>query len=322
MRQDLAMSSHRVVALLPQRIAPFELGTVTEVFGLERPELDVPWWYELTLCTEHPGVIPATTGGFSFVVEHGLDALTTADTIIVPGWSGEPSDAVLEAVRASNARVVSICSGVFLLAAAGLLAGREAATHWRYAETLAARHPDLTVNADVLYVDGEDVLTSAGSAAGIDLCLHLVRRDHGSAVANAVARRLVIPPHRDGGQAQLIDLPMPAHPEDDPIARAMAWALERLHEPLDLATLAAHTHMSVRTFTRRFQRATGTTPGRWLIEQRVRASLALLESSDEPVETVAARVGFATAATYRHHFAAIMRTTPTAYRRAFYAAAA
>lgn len=322
MRQDLAMSSHRVVALLPQRIAPFELGTVTEVFGLERPELDVPWWYELTLCTEHPGVIPATTGGFSFVVEHGLDALTTADTIIVPGWSGAPSDAVLEAVRASNARVVSICSGVFLLAAAGLLAGREAATHWRYAETLAARHPDLTVNADVLYVDGEDVLTSAGSAAGIDLCLHLVRRDHGSAVANAVARRLVIPPHRDGGQAQLIDLPMPAHPEDDPIARAMAWALERLHEPLDLATLAAHTHMSVRTFTRRFQRATGTTPGRWLIEQRVRASLALLESSDEPVETVAARVGFATAATYRHHFAAIMRTTPTAYRRAFYAAAA
>jgi len=323
MRQDLAMSSrHRVVALLPPRIAAFELGIVTEVFGLERPELDVPWWYELTLCAEHPGVSPAVTGGFGFVVEHGLEALADADTIVVPGWNGEPSEAVLTALRASPARVVSICSGVFLLAAAGLLAGREAATHWRYAETLAARHPELTVNADVLYVDGDDVLTSAGSAAGIDLCLHLVRRDHGSAVANAVARRLVIPPHRDGGQAQLIDLPMPAHPDDDPIARAMTWALERLHEPLDLATLAGHTHMSVRTFTRRFQRATGTTPGRWLIEQRVRASLALLERSDEPVETVAARVGFATAATYRHHFTAIMRTTPTAYRRAFYAAAA
>jgi AraC family transcriptional activator FtrA len=321
MRQDLAMS-HRVVALVPQKIAPFELGIVTEVFGLARPELDVPWWYELTLCAEHPGVIPASAGGFSFVVEHGLEAVRSADTIIVPGWSGEPSDAVLEAVRASTARVVSICSGVFLLAAAGLLAGREAATHWRYAETLAARHPELTVNADVLYVDGDDVLTSAGSAAGIDLCLHLVRRDHGSAVANAVARRLVIPPHRDGGQAQLIDLPMPAHPADDPIARVMAWALERLHEPLDLATLAAHSHMSVRTFTRRFQRATGTTPGRWLIEQRVRASLELLERSDEPIETVASRVGFATAATFRHHFTAIMRTTPTAYRRAFYAAAA
>lgn len=315
-------SPHRVVALLPPRIAAFELGIVTEVFGLERPELDVPWWYALTLCTEHPGVVPASAGGFSFVVEHGLEALAAADTIVVPGWSGEPSEAVLAAVRGSRARVVSICSGVFLLAAAGLLAGREAATHWRYAETLAARHPELTVNADVLYVDGDDVLTSAGSAAGIDLCLHLVRRDHGSAVANTVARRMVIPPHRDGGQAQLIELPMPAHPQDDPIARAMAWALERLREPLDLATLAAHTHMSVRTFTRRFQRATGTTPGRWLIDQRVRASLALLESSDEPVETVAGRVGFATAATYRHHFTAIMRTTPTAYRRAFYAAAA
>jgi AraC family transcriptional regulator, transcriptional activator FtrA len=320
MRQDLARL-HRVVALVPPGIAPFELGIVVEVFGLPRPELDVPWWYELVLCAEHPGVLPSTTGHFGFVVEHGLEALATADTIIVPGWNGEPSAAVLDAVRGTSARIVSICSGVFLLAAAGLLAGREAATHWRYAETLAARHPELTVNADVLYVDGDDVLTSAGSAAGIDLCLHLVRRDHGSGVANAVARRLVIPPHRDGGQAQLVDLPMPAHPADDPIARVMAWALERLHEPLDLATLAAHAHLSVRTFTRRFQRATGTTPGRWLIEQRVRASLALLERSEEPVETVASRVGFATAATFRHHFSAIMRTTPTGYRRAFYAAA-
>ena len=316
------MSAHQVVALLPERVAAFELGIVVEVFGLDRPELDVPWWYELTLCTERPGVLPATAGGFAFVVEHGLAALEDADTIIVPSWNGEPSAAVLDAVRRSGARLVSICSGVFLLAAAGRLAGREVATHWRYAERLAAGHPELTVNADVLYVDDEDVLTSAGSAAGIDLCLHLVRRDHGSAVANAVARRLVIPPHRDGGQAQLIDLPMAAHPDDDPIARVMAWALERLDQPLDLTVLAAQAYMSVRTFTRRFQRATGSTPGRWLIEQRVRASLALLESSDEPVETVAARVGFGSAATYRHHFTAIMRTTPTAYRRAFYAASA
>jgi AraC family transcriptional regulator, transcriptional activator FtrA len=313
---------HRVVALVPDQVAAFELGIVVEIFGLARPELDVPWWYELTLCTEMPGRLPATTGGFGFVIGHGLEALADADTIIVPGWNGEPSDAVLDAVRSSRARIVSICSGVFLLAAAGLLEGREAATHWRYAEQLAALHPELTVNADVLYVDGEDVLTSAGSAAGIDLCLHLVRRDHGSAVANAVARRLVIPPHRDGGQAQLIDLPVAAHPADDPIARVMTWALERLDQPLDLAVLAAQGFMSVRTFTRRFQRATGSTPGRWLIEQRVRASLALLERSDEPVETVAARVGFGSAATYRHHFTAIMRTTPTAYRRAFSAAAA
>ena len=311
---------HRVVALVPPGIAPFELGIVVEVFGLARPELDVPWWYDLRVAAETPGPLPATAGGFSFFVEHGLEALAEADTIVVPGWHGEPSEAVIRAVQASHARLVSICSGVFLLAATGVLDGCEAATHWRYAAKLAERHPRVKVNADVLYVDGGDVLTSAGSAAGIDLCLHVVRRDHGAAVANAVARRLVIPPHRDGGQAQLIDLPMPAHPDDDPIARVMAWALERLHQPLDLETLAARAYMSVRTFTRRFRRATGTTPGRWLLEQRVRASLPLLETADESIETVATRVGFGSAATYRHHFAAIMRTSPTAYRRAFYAA--
>ncbi len=311
---------HRVVALVPPGVAPFELGIVVEVFGLARPELDVPWWYELVVAAEHPGPLPATAGGFSFHVEHGLETLAGADTIVVPGWDGEPSAAVVDAVRASGARLVSICSGVFLLAATGVLDGREAATHWRYAAKLAERHPAVKVNADVLYVDGGDVLTSAGSAAGIDLCLHVVRRDHGAAVANAVARRLVIPPHRDGGQAQLIDLPVPARPDDDPIARVMAWALESLSQPLDLETLAARAYMSVRTFTRRFRRATGTTPGRWLLEQRVRASLPLLEAADESIETVATRVGFGSAATYRHHFATIMRTSPTAYRRAFYAA--
>jgi AraC family transcriptional regulator, transcriptional activator FtrA len=319
-RQDLAIV-HRVVALLPDGAAPFELGIVAEVFGLERPELDVPWWYELVVCTERPGVVPTTAGGFGLLVEHGLEALAEADTIIVPSWRGEPSAAVLRALRGSQARIVSICSGVFLLAAAGLLAGREAATHWRYAATLAAEYPEVRVNAAVLYVDHGDVLTSAGSAAGIDLCLHIVRRDHGSAIANAVARRLVIPPHRDGGQAQLIEQPVPAQPAEDPIAGVMAWALERIAEPLDLATLAGRAYMSVRTFSRRFRAATGVSPGRWLIEQRVRASLALLEGG-EPIEAVAARVGFGSAATYRHHFAAIMRTTPTAYRRAFYAAAA
>jgi AraC family transcriptional regulator, transcriptional activator FtrA len=311
---------HRVVALTAPGIAPFELGCVVEVFGLRRPELDVPWWYELRVAAETPGQLPATAGGFSFFVEHGLEALADAETIIVPGWHGEPSHEVVEAVRAAHARgarLVSICSGVFLIAATGLLDGREAATHWRYAAALAERHPAITVNADVLYVDNGSVLTSAGSAAGIDLCLHIVRRDHGSAVANAVARRLVIPPHRDGGQAQLIDLPMPAHPDDDPIAGVMAWALERLDAPLDLEALAGRAYMSVRTFTRRFRKATGTTPGRWLIEQRVRASLALLETTDASIETVAGTVGFAGAATFRHHFAAIMHTSPTAYRRAF-----
>jgi AraC family transcriptional activator FtrA len=316
---------HRVVALLAPGVAPFELGIVVEVFGLARPELDVPWWYELTVAAEHPGPLPSTAGGFGFAVDHGLEALEAADTVIVPGWHGEPSAEVLEAVRAAHdrgARLVSICSGAFLLAAAGLLDGREAATHWRYAEPLARRHPEVRVNADVLYVDAGSVLTSAGSAAGIDLCLHIVRRDHGSSIANAVARRLVIPPHRDGGQAQLIDLPMPAHPDDDPIASVMAWALERLDEPLDLAALAGRSYMSVRTFTRRFRRATGTTPGRWLLEQRVRASLPLLEETDASIEAVSGAVGFASAATYRHHFVSIMRTSPSAYRRTFYAATA
>jgi AraC family transcriptional activator FtrA len=311
---------HRVVALAAPGVAPFELGIVVEVFGLDRPELEVPWWYDLRIATETPGPLPATAGGFAFFVEHGLEALEDADTIVVPGWHGEPSREVVDAVRAAwarGARLVSICSGVFLLAATGVLDGGEAATHWRYASKLAALHPAVQVNADVLYVDGGSVLTSAGSAAGIDLCLHIVRRDHGSKVANAVARRLVIPPHRDGGQAQLIEAPMPAHPEDDPIASVMAWALERLDEPLSLDALAGRAYMSVRTFSRRFGKATGTTPGRWLLEQRVRASLALLEGSDASIETVAQTVGFATAATYRHHFTAIMRTSPSAYRRAF-----
>jgi AraC family transcriptional activator FtrA len=322
---SLPASLHRVVALVDAGVPAFELGIVTEVFGLARPELDVPWWYELVVCAERPGPLRTTAGGLAVVVEHGLEALADADTVIVPGWSSTPSDAVVEAVReahARGARLVSICSGAFLLAATGVLDGRAAATHWRYADRLAERYPDVEVNREVLYVDGGDVLTSAGSAAGIDLCLHLVRRDHGATIANAVARRLVIPPHRDGGQAQLIDVPMPPVPDDDPIARTMEWALGRLHEPLDLDTLARHAYMSVRTFTRRFRRATGTTPGRWLLEQRVRASLPLLEASELSIEEVASRVGFATAATYRHHFAAIMRTSPTGYRRAFGAAAA
>ncbi len=319
-KDNLPGRARRVVALAAPGVAPFELGIVTEVFGLARPELGLEEWYEFAVCAERPGVQRASAGGFGFLVEHGLEALKGAGTVVVPGWAGEPSTTVIDAVRAAHAngaRIVSICSGAFLLAAAGLLDGREAATHWRYADALRARHPDVRVNAAVLYVDGGDVLTSAGSAAGIDLCLHIVRTDHGSAVANAVARRMVIAPYRDGGQAQMVELPMPAHPADDPVARVMQWALARLHEPLPLERLAGEAHMSVRTFNRRFRRATGATPGRWLIEQRVRASLPLLEASTEPVEHVAARVGFATAATYRQRFGEVMHTSPTGYRRAF-----
>jgi AraC family transcriptional activator FtrA len=228
--------------------------------------------------------------------------------------------ALIGALRAAHdrgARVVSICSGAFALAAAGLLDGRRAATHWRYAGELQRRHPAVAVDADVLYVDDGDVLTSAGSAAGIDLCLHLVRRDHGAQVANHVARRLVVSPHRDGGQAQFIEAPVAPAPAPDPIARTMGWALERLDQPLTLPAMAQHAHLSPRSFTRHFRRATGTSPARWLLDQRVRASLELLEASALPVEHVGAAVGIPNPAAFRRHFARAMGVAPASYRRAF-----
>ena len=227
--------------------------------------------------------------------------------------------AALRTAHARGARLVSICSGAFALAAAGLLDGREAATHWRYADELQRRHPGVRVNPDVLYVDDGDVLTSAGSAAGIDLCLHLVRRDHGSEVANQVARRLVVAPHREGGQAQFIERPVPADPADgeSAVARTMEWALGRLDTRIGLPDLAREAHLSPRSFTRHFRRATGTSPARWLLDQRVRASLELLEASSLPVEHVGAAIGIPSPAAYRRHFARAMGVSPAAYRRAF-----
>jgi AraC family transcriptional activator FtrA len=260
--------------------------------------------------------------------EHGLDALATADTVIVTGVphaGGEVSAALVAALRAAHARgarLVSICSGAFALAAAGLLTGRRATTHWRYSALLAERHPEIEVDPDVLYVDNGDVLTSAGSAAGIDLCLYLVRADHGALVANTVARRFVVPPHREGGQAQFIEAAVrPVREDEDGVARSMAWALDRLGEPLTVPALARAARMSERSYLRHFTRRNGTSPIRWVIAQRVAASLPLLESGEAPIDEVAAAVGFDSAATYRHHFVRAMRTTPTAYRRAFTRAA-
>ncbi|MER5453954.1 helix-turn-helix domain-containing protein [Micromonospora sp. NPDC002389] len=312
----------RTVAVLAYPgMSVFETGIVTEVFGLPRPELGVPW-YDLRLCAERPGPVPLI-GGAALHSPYGLDDLAAAGTVIVPGVPdvhGTPSPELVAALRRAHrggARVVSLCSGAFALAGAGLLDGRRATTHWRYADLLARRHPQVTVDPDVLYLDDGDVATSAGSAAGLDLCVHLVRRDHGVAVANAVARRLVIPPHRDGGQAQFIESPVTPGPDDDRIAGSLAWALAHLSEPLTVATLARQAHMSPRTYLRHFARATGTSPIRWLIDQRIRSSLALLETSDAPVTEIAAAVGFDTSVTYRHHFARAMRTSPSAYRRAF-----
>jgi AraC family transcriptional activator FtrA len=303
----------------------FELGIVTEVFGLPRPELEVEW-YDLTICAISPNDLPML-GRATLRTPYGLDTFARADTLIVPGVSDVHAEVPPELVAAlrrahrRGARIVSICSGAFALAAAGLLDGRRAATHWRYAELLARRYPAVTVDASVLYVDDGDVLTSAGSAAGLDLCLHIVRKDYGAAIANAVARRLVIQPHRSGGQAQFIEAPVAPTPEDDRVAATMQWALSHLDQEITVADLARRAHMSTRSYLRHFQRCSGTSPIRWLIEHRVQASLALLETSDASIEAIASAVGFATAATFRHHFTRLMRTSPSAYRRAFRSAA-
>ncbi|MCG5436119.1 helix-turn-helix domain-containing protein [Micromonospora sp. PSH25] len=299
----------------------FETGIVTEVFGLARPEFDVDW-YDLVLCAEQPGPVPVV-GGASLHTPYGLAELAAARTVIVPGVAdvtADPSPELITALRQAHrrgARIMSICSGAFALAGAGLLDGRRATTHWRYAELLARRYPRVEVDPDVLYLDDGDLLTSAGSAAGLDLCVHVIRRDHGAAIANAVARRLVIPPHRDGGQAQFVEAPVPTDPDDDRIAGSIDWALAHLGEPLTVAQLAGRAHMSPRTYLRHFARATGTSPIRWLIDKRIRASLTLLEETDAAVEQVARAVGFDTAVTYRHHFGRVMLTSPSAYRRAF-----
>ncbi|MFF2141168.1 helix-turn-helix domain-containing protein [Kitasatospora sp. NPDC058190] len=319
---------HDVAVYAFEGMAPFELGVVVEVFGLARPELSgllAAPWYGLKVCADRPGTELDAVGGFALTAKYGLDDLAAADTVVVPGvrnaFSGEVSPELVEALRTAHergARIVSICSGAFALAAAGLLDGREATTHWRYAELLQQRYPKVLVNPDVLYVDNGDVLTSAGSAAGIDLCLHLVRRDHGAKVANTVARRFVVAPHRDGGQAQFIEAAVrPVEEEDDGIARSMQWALDHLADQLTVSVLARAARMSDRSYLRHFTARNGTSPMRWVVTQRIAASLSLLESPDGTVEEIAAAVGFESAATFRHHFGRVMRTSPTAYRRSF-----
>jgi transcriptional regulator GlxA family with amidase domain len=301
---------HRVALLALPAVVPLDLGIPAQVFGAY-PESP----YALTLCAERPGPV-ATCAGFAVVAEAGLEALAEADTVIVPGY--EPHDRplagdVVAALRDSSARMVSICTGAFALAAAGRLDGRRATTHWRHTDELAAL--GVTVEPDVLYVDEGDVLTSAGVAAGLDLCLHILRRDQGAAFARAVARRIVVPPHREGGQAQFIRAPVPGR--DGSLAATRAWALERLHAPLTVRALAAHACVSERTLARRFVAETGMTVLQWLLAQRVDAARAALEAGGTSVEEVARATGFGTAANLRKHFRRRVATTPTAYRRAF-----
>ncbi len=323
-RRRSRAAHHAVAVYAFDGMSPFELGCVVEVFGLPRPELGVPW-YELKVCAESPKPLRAV-GGFTMATEYGLDDFASADTVIVtavPDVRGEVPASLVSALRQAHergARVVSICSGAFALAAAGLLDGRKATTHWRYADLLAERYPDVRVDPDVLYVDDGSILTSAGSAAGLDLCLHIVRRDHGPSIANSVARRLVLPPHREGGQAQFIEAavrPIADDGESDGIARSLEWALANLASPIAVADLARAARMSQRSYLRHFTRATGTSPLRWLVAQRIAAARPLLESTNAPVEEVGAAVGFADAATFRHHFARSVGTSPSAYRRTF-----
>lgn len=313
---------HRVVALVLPGAVLLDLAAPTHLFGHCGAGR-----YDYVVAGLEPGPVMTSTG-LAIVATHGISACDTAETLVVPGISAHsdpPPQAVLDAIRraaARGARVMSICTGAFVLGYAGLLDGRRATTHWHSAAELAARFPRATVDPDVLYVDEGQLLTSAGVASGIDLCLHVVRRDHGASVAAAMARRTVVAPHRDGGQAQFARRPIgtaaaDASPRAAGLEPTRAWAIDRLHEPLDVAALARHASVSERTFARRFREETGTTPGRWLTDQRIAAAQALLERTDLPVEAVAAQSGFGSPASLREHFARRTRTTPSAYRRAF-----
>ncbi|MBF6329381.1 GlxA family transcriptional regulator [Nocardia transvalensis] len=313
------MSLHRVVALLNPPQSPFELACAAEVFGAARP--DVPVRYSFRICAERPGPLP-TTVGYAMLVDAGPEALQQADTVIVPGW--QPPDApvsptVTEALRAAHrrgARIVAICTGAFVLARAGLLDGRRATTHWHHTAQFAFTFPEVQVDPEVLYVDHGDVATSAGTGAGIDLCLHLVRSDHGAAYAAQIARNMVLPPHRDGSQLQYATQPAPAR-ADESLAPLLEWATARLDSDLTVGRLAGHAGLSSRTLARRFTEQLGTSPGQWLLGRRLDAARVLLEQTNLPVETIATRVGLTSAVNLRRRFRAHLGTTPGAYRRTF-----
>ncbi len=314
------MRRHLVTALAYDGLCTFEFGCVVEVFGLARPELEGPW-YDFAVCAIEPGPLRAA-GGLVLQAPSSLSRLDRADTIIVPGWrdpEAPPPPPLLNKLRAAHARgarIASICSGVFVLAASGLLDGRRATTHWKFADQLARRYPRIRVDAEALYVDEGRVLTSAGSAAGLDLMLHMVRSDHGAKTVNAVARRLVLPPHREGGQAQYVPRPVPAD-ERGRLARLMEFVRRHPARAHTLATMAAHAAMTPRTLQRHFQDGTGLSPVEWLIRERVGIAKDLLEAPNASMARVAERAGFGSEESFRRHFRRVVGVSPSDYRRRF-----
>lgn len=308
------------VALVYDGLCTFEFAIAAEIFGLSRPELG-PGWYRFASAAIEPGPLRAQ-GGLTCTCDGGLELLDAADLVIVPGWRGAGSPvpaALVERLRAAHARgarLASLCSGAFVLAATGLLDGRRAATHWRYAETLSRLHPSIEVDAGVLYVEADRLYTAAGSAAGIDLLLHVIRQDFGVAAANSVARRLVVPPHRTGGQAQYIERPVPAATAGR-LSDLLAAVRAAPARPWTVDTMAKAAAMSPRTFIRRFVETTGLTPGAWVTQLRVEEAKRLLEATALPIETVAAHAGFGSPMTLRHHFRAQVGLSPRAYRETF-----
>ena len=320
MPKAYAARNRLVAALLQEKVCTFELGIVAEVFGLARPEMG-PDWYRFITVAEKRGPLQAT-GGLQVSPEAGLEALARAATIVIPGWRTDgapPTPAVKMALSEAygrGARLVSICSGAFLLAACGFLAGRRATTHWLYADQLQALHPEVEVSPDVLYVDEEQILTSAGSAAGVDLLLHIVRKDFGARAANEIARRMIMAPHREGGQAQFIDRPVPRCASDH-LSTLLEAVRRRPAERWTIARMARRVAMSRRTFIRRFHESTGMSPGEWVIATRLEAARYLLESTAAGLDEVSQDAGFGSPAALRHHFRQQVGLTPSAYRAQF-----
>jgi transcriptional regulator GlxA family with amidase domain len=309
-----------IAAVVMEQSAAFELGVVCEVFGIDRAEDGVPL-FDYRVCGEHPGK-PLNSTGFQIVPAHGLDAVEDADLVVVPAVAGPSIDyppAILGALRAAVARgatLLTVCSGAFLLAEAGILDGLRCTLHWKHVDEFAERYPEAKVDPDVLFVDEGNIITSAGTAAGIDACLHLVRRELGSAVANAIARRMIVPPQRDGGQRQFIDLPVP-ETECDSLQPVLDWMIDNLTADFSTVQLARRARMSERTFARRFVAETGTTPLRWITQQRVLHARRLLEETPLGMEEIAHACGLGSGALLRHHFRRAVGVTPVDYRRSF-----